>query len=125
MKWSAFKTVVDNLLKNEDPEIDLIDGLVLDELYIHFVKPTLGITITEGVNGDISAKITNKYTGIYSKDPDNDPHNWPEYTTNENGDECSKCISCNVDFFGYRSRTLCYKCAFTGSYTHGTRKRNS
>lgn len=48
--------------------------------------------------------------GCYSNDPDNDKHNWPEYSSNENGDEVSTCQECGVDFFGYANRVLCYHC---------------
>lgn len=55
--------------------------------------------------------------GANSKDPDNCKHNWPEYTTNENGDEINECPVCNVSFFGFYSRYKCYVCAYIGTIT--------
>ena len=48
------------------------------------------------------------------KDPLSDEdskHHWPEYKNNQFADEIRKCITCNIDFFGYYSRRRCYKCA--------------
>ncbi|MDH5257010.1 MAG: hypothetical protein OEX07_03350 [Gammaproteobacteria bacterium] len=47
--------------------------------------------------------------GCYSEDPDNDKHNWPEYTHNEDGDQVLTC-KCGVDFFGYLHRETCCAC---------------
>jgi len=51
-----------------------------------------------------------KKIGCDSDDPDNDKHNWPEYTDNEGGDEIQACLKCEVTFFGYPHRTECYAC---------------
>ena len=48
--------------------------------------------------------------GCESENPENDPHNWPEYKDNEYGDEIIKCNNCNIYFFGFVHRIVCYKC---------------
>lgn len=45
---------------------------------------------------------------------DDHQHNWPEYINNETGNKLHTCRDCNVEFFGYRCRTVCHVCAFKG-----------
>ncbi len=115
MKWSEFKTIVDEKLGDIDPKlisIDTSESTYVSKSYSFYLEFD-DYNLSLEINSSDKPAIKNLKSHTSS-------HDWPERisTALVEGLLVHICPKCDQEFYGFKSRKYCYPCAFNGAHTH-------